>query len=166
MSKETTQNFAKTYEAYFDPLYRSCLMRVKDKEIVKDIVQDTFAKTWRYISLGGVIHNQKAFLYKTMRNIVVSYYRSKKATSLDALIEADSFEPAAIPSASIETNAEGHIALDQLSKIPEKYRDVVVLHLVKGLSFKEISGLRSEAENTVIVRFHRAIKKIRQLFLK
>lgn len=141
-------------------------MRIRDKELVKDIVQDTFAKTWRYISLGGVVRNEKAFLYKTMRNIVVSYYRSKKATSLDAMIETEAFEPAAIPSAPIETNAEGHMALDQLDKIPEKYRDVVILHLVKGLSFKEISGLKSEAENTVIVRFHRAIKKIRTLFLR
>ncbi len=163
---EKSQNFADIYRSHFASLYRSCLLRVSDREKVVDIVQDTFAKAWRYIVIGGTIHNEKAFLYKTMRNMIVSYYRTKKPSSLDMLAEAESFDPPAEPNASIEDGAEGKLALDKLRDIPEKYRDVVTLHFVRGLTFREIAEITAEAENTVIVRFHRAIKKMRALFLR
>jgi RNA polymerase sigma-70 factor (ECF subfamily) len=134
--------------------------------MVTDIVQDTFAKAWKYVVQGGVIHNEKAFLYKTMRNIVVSYYRSKKSFSLDTLLENEAYEPPSVPSTSIIDHAEGMMAVHQLENIPPKYKEVVKLHFDKGLSFKEISKITHEAENTVIVRFHRAIKKMRVIFLR
>ncbi len=163
---EKSKNFALVYHAHFANLYKSCLFRVRDREIVTDIVQDTFAKAWRYISIGGIIRNEKAFLYKTMRNIIVSYYRAKKTFSLDLLSDTESFDPPAEPRVSIEDHAESMIAIRELDHIPEKYKDVVVMHFIKGLSFKEIAAITSEAENTVIVRFHRAIKKLRTLFLR
>jgi RNA polymerase sigma-70 factor (ECF subfamily) len=134
--------------------------------MVTDIVQDTFAKAWKYVVGGGIIRNEKAFLYKTMRNIVVSYYRSKKSFSLDALMENEAYEPPSVSSAPIVDHAEGMMAEQQLEKIPPKYKEVVKLHFGKGLSFREIAEITHEAENTVIVRFHRAIKKIRVLFLR
>jgi RNA polymerase sigma-70 factor (ECF subfamily) len=163
---EKSQNFADVYRTNFASLYRSCLLRVRDRERVIDIVQDTFAKTWVYIVMGGTIRNEKAFLYRTMRNIIVSYYRTKKPFSLDELAENEAFDPPFQPNSSIEDNAEGHLAVDKLRDIPEKYKAIVIQHFMRGLSFREIAQVTAEAENTVIVRFHRAIKKMRVLFLR
>ena len=82
------------------------------------------------------------------------------------MIDNESFDPPQKNVSTVEDHAEGKIAVRELQKIPEKYRDVVILHSLKGLSFKEIAARTHEAENTVIVRFHRAIKKVRAQFLK
>lgn len=165
-----TDNISKTFiqasEEHIDALFRYCLFHVSDREMAKDIVQDTFMRTWNYIADGKEVRNMKAFLYETMRNLIIDYYRSKKTLSLDALAEDEHFDPPVREEVSIEEHAESGIAFKYLERIPKEYRKVVVMRYVKGLSFKEIARLTREAENTVAVRFHRALKKLKTLFLR
>ncbi|MES2060049.1 MAG: RNA polymerase sigma factor [Patescibacteria group bacterium] len=162
--EETKNNFVKAYEEHVDALYRYTMFNVRDKESAKDIVQNTFTKTWNYIAMGGEIDNIKAFLYKTLKNLIIDYYRSKKSASLDTLMEDEYFDPPAPVEVSIEEHAESLLAFKLLDKIPAEYKEVIMLRCVEGLSFKEIAHVLSEAENTVAVRFHRALKKVKELF--
>lgn len=162
--EEQKNNFIKAYEENADALFRHCLFNVRDREIAKDIVQDTFVKTWNYIVEGGEVLNLKAFFYHTMKNLIIDYYRKKKAVSLDALREDENFDPSAQVEVSIEEYSESLIAFKLLDKIPSEFKEVVVLRCVQELSFREISEIIGESENTVAVRYHRALKKIRKLF--
>jgi RNA polymerase sigma-70 factor (ECF subfamily) len=91
---EMQKDFIRAYDENADALFRQCFFKVHDREIAKDILQDTFARTWDYSTKGNTILNMRAFLYRTMNNLVVDYYRKKKAVSLDSL-EEDGFNPVA-----------------------------------------------------------------------
>ncbi len=164
--EDTKNNFIKAYEEHVDALFRHCLFSVRDKETAMDIVQDTFAKTWNYIVGGGEIQNIRAFLYKIMKNLIIDYYRKKKTDSLDAMQEDENFDPPAVVDVSIEEHSESMIAFKLLDKIPKEHKDVIVMRCVEGLSFKEISHITNEGENTVAVRYHRGLKKVKELFNK
>jgi len=159
-------NYIKAYDEYVDALFRYASFNVRDRETAKDIVSDTFAKTWSYIAGGGQIENMKAFLYRTLKNLIIDHYRAKKAISLDALTEDEHFDPVAEVEISIEEHSESMLAFGLLDRIPKEYKDIVVMRCVQGLSFREIAHITSEQENTVAVRFHRALKKVKDLFNK
>ncbi len=60
--------------------------------MAKDLVQETYMKTWNSMVKGEDIHNIRAFFYKILGNLVVDHYRKKKTLSLDRLSEVG-FEP-------------------------------------------------------------------------
>lgn len=157
-------NFIKAYDKHVDALFRYARFNVRDKEVAKDIVSDTFAKTWSYVVGGGEIENMKAFLYRTLKNLIIDHYRSKKSVSLDTMASEDNFDPEAEVEVSIEEHADSMIAFSLLDRIPEEYKEVVVMRCVQGLSFREIALIMSEQENTVAVRYHRALKKVKDLW--
>lgn len=162
--EEIKNNFIRAYEENADALFRHCLFNIRDREVAKDILQDTFTKTWNYMVGGGQILNLKAFFYQTMKNLIIDYYRKKKAVSLDTLREDENFDPPEHVEVSIEEHTESILAFRLLDKIPGEFKEVIMMRCVNGLSFREISHITGEPENTVAVRYHRAIKKIKKLF--
>lgn len=164
MTEEIKTNFTKVFESHSDAIFRYCLMRVSDRETAKDLAQNAFLKTWDYLYRGKEVKDLKNFLYKVAHNLVIDYYRLKKTESLDRLAEDTGFDPTASEGASNEEEADASYALKLLDRIPPEYREVVVLRYVEGLSFKDIAGITGESENTVTVRFHRAIEKLKKIF--
>ena len=44
------RDFLATYEENANALFRHCLARVRNRELAKDIVQETFTRTWEYLA--------------------------------------------------------------------------------------------------------------------
>ena len=125
-------------------------------------MQETFIKTWEYISRGGEIKNIRAFLYKVANNLVIDESRKKKALSLDALME-DGFDFGADERGKLENIISAKEALALMQKLDDGYKEVVLLRYVEDLSPKEIAEILGETENMVSVRIHRGIQKIKEL---
>lgn len=157
------KEFLKAYELNSDALYRQCFFKVHDSELARDIVQETFTRVWDYLAKGKEVLNMKAFLYKTLNNLIIDEYRKKKATSLDLMSE-DGFDPEAPEGSSAHERFEGQKALEFIDKLPEPYKEAVFLRYVNGLELKEISEVTGEAENTVSVHVHRGLNKLREMF--
>ena len=77
-----------------DAIFRHCYFRVFDRERARDLVQETFLKTWEYLTRGHDIENIRAFLYRVATNLIIDDSRRKKEISLEQLSESG-FDPAA-----------------------------------------------------------------------
>lgn len=166
MQKNLQQNqdeYLKAFEEFSDGIFRHCLYRVSNREVSRDLTQETFLKVWQYIVSGGEILNMKAFLYKTANNLVIDYYRKKKSDSLDVLQE-DGFDPIGDSDIEIVQGAEVSQALAILQKLSEDDREILVFRFVDGLSITEIADTLGETENVVSVRIHRALQKAKNIF--
>src|ERR1700685_683804 len=86
------REFMLAYEDHADALFRHVLLRVREREKAKDIVQDAFSKTWIYLSEGNTIDHIKAFLFRVANNLIVDWARKKKSSSLDIMMDEDGFE--------------------------------------------------------------------------
>lgn len=153
------QKFIREYEENADGIFRFCYFKLPDREIAKDITQETFMKTWNYLANGGEIKMFKAFFYTTARNLITDFYRKKKSESLDALAEGG-FDPVA-PSENIEDKIDGGILLDLLRKMDSDSGDLVLMRFVEGLSPKEIASVVGDSPNNVSVKIHRALEKLK-----
>ncbi|OGE76396.1 MAG: hypothetical protein A3K06_02695 [Candidatus Doudnabacteria bacterium RIFCSPHIGHO2_01_52_17] len=164
MSKETKQSeaYLKAYDEYADAIYRYCLFRVFNEEKAKDLAQDTFLRTWEYLANGRQIENIRAFLYRVATNLIIDQSRKKREESLDVLQE-QGFEPGFEELDRIEANMDSEQFLEILQELDEPTRLCLTLRYVEDLEPREIAEITGESANTVSVRIHRGIKKLKIL---
>lgn len=168
MDKE--KEFLDAYDAHADAIFRHCFFRLSDREKAIDMMQETFTRTWDFMRQGGEVTNWKSFLYKVANNLVIDEYRKKKATSLDAILEQET-----VSEGDFEELIEGSLAqtIDALDgkrlvslfkELPLHYREALTMRFVDGLSPKEMAQLLGESENTISVRVHRGLARLRAIF--
>ena len=161
-----TENFIKSYEDYADALFRFAYFRIRNRELARDLVQDCFVRVWDYIATGKEIENFRAFLYRTLRNIIVDETRKKKTVSLDAMRDegfdlTDNFKKT-----ELEFRLDSKNIADRLIALSEDDREIIVMRYINELGPKEIAEILDESENVISVRINRALKKAREIFAK
>lgn len=160
-SGDSMEDFSAAYNEYKDAIFRHCYFHTFDRELAKDLLQETFVKTWEYIVAGNKVENLRAFLYKVATNLVINAARKKKEQSLEALQE-QGFDPAGDGDsfASRDPIAETRV-MNVLGKIEEPYRSAVTMRFIEGLSPAEIANVTGENANAVSVRINRGLKQLR-----
>ena len=159
--QDIKETFTKVYLEESDTLYRYCYFRVSDKERAIDLVQEAFIRAWKYMQEGNEIQNMRAFLYTASRNLIIDEYRKKKNISLENLSE-DGFEAKAIESLPYEIAYEADIAIQEIHKLSDSYRDILFLRFVDDVSVQEIAKILELSENLVSVRIHRGLLELRK----
>lgn len=157
------QEFIKVYDQFADAIFRHCVFRVSDREKAKDITQGAFVRLWDYMLQGKEIDNMRALLYRIANNLIIDEYRKKKVVSLDQMRDEEGFDIGFEPMHDIESRDEYEHAQALLERLPDKYREALVMRHIDGLSVKEIAHLTHESENVISVRIHRAIEKLKDL---
>lgn len=166
MKEDVTESFIKSFDVYSDELFRFAYFRIRDRELAKDLVQDSFIRTWNYIVAGKEIENFRAFLYRTLRNIIIDESRKKKSVSLDALQDTG-FDPGdSFRKHELEARLDSKNIVDKLSALNADDREIIVMRFINELGPKEIAEILGESENVVSVRINRALKKARELSTK
>lgn len=154
--------FVKAYDLHADAIFRYCYFRLKDRERAKDLMQETFAKTWAYLQSGKHVENMRAFLYKVAYNATMTELGRAKVQSLDALAEEAGYDPPDERTPLPSDDAEHALLMRRLDELDEDARDTLVLRYMNGLPVKEIAEMRGEEPNAVSVRIHRALKILRE----
>ena len=156
------QQFMKAYKENADALFRYCYLRVSDRELALDLLQNVCLNTWQFIQKGGVVNNMRSFLFTTAHNLVIDEYRKKKSVSLDAMRD-EGFDVHNDKDNIVEDRIDGERAVAFLATIPKMYREAIYMQYVEGLSVKEIAEITGESENNISVRIHRGLQKLRSI---
>jgi len=166
-AKDFEETFRKAYEEHMDAIFRHCYFRVFDRERALELTQDTFMKTWKYLSEKGKIDNIRAFLYKTATNLVIDHARKQKLRKHDSLesLKEIGFEPVN-KSAGADIETDARLVVAAIDKLKSIYRDVMYLKYVGGFGPKEISQRLGLSENAVSVRLHRGLKQLKKRYEK
>jgi len=159
-SQGDSESFGLIFDRYGNKIYRFVYFRVKNKEIAEDIASQTFLKIWEYISSGKKIKQFKAFTYRTARNLIIDYYRSRENEELPLIYLEDEIED------NIKVDPDKAIDREMLEKLlrtlPDDQREIVVLRYIEEFSMKEISKIVDKSPGHVRVIIHRSIKELRK----
>ena len=161
MSSE--KRFLHAYEELSDALFRHAYYRILDRHKAQDLMQETFVRIWNAITEKHTIENMRAFAYTVLNHLIIDDVRKKKPVSFSPLDTDDEkgFDPPSNDHAILETHIEAEHLLGVLGELDPECRDLITMRFVDDLSIKEIAALTNERENTVSVRIHRALEKIR-----
>ena len=161
MNKITEQRFLEAYELYADAIFRYCFFRIWNREEASDLMQETFTKTWKYVSERESVDNIRAFLYQVARNLVIDTVRKRRPTiSVDYLAEVG-LEPSQDSRERLFNYLDGSLLLDVLDELEPAYREVLLLRYVQGLRPKEIAHLLEVSPNALSVRLHQAKRMLK-----
>jgi RNA polymerase sigma-70 factor, ECF subfamily len=167
--QKAVKKFNDLYTTEVDALFRYCFFRMSDKEQAKDIIQEAFMRVWdTFVKDMENIKNPRALLFKITSNLVIDWYRKKKAVSLDSLLDSEnsdnylqisdnSFE-------QIEIQSEGKIFLKYVSSLDVTYQQVVYLRYVENMSPKDIAEVTGLSANVVSVRINRGIEILKKKY--
>ncbi len=163
--QEEEKEFLAAYDEYSASLFRFLTMKIADREVARDLTQETFTRAWDYRQGGGVIREWKPFLFRTAYNLVVDVYRKKRPVSLDALIDDQGFAVSDDSADEKQTvvSAEMSLVRKGIDQLDETYRDIILLRYTEDLPPKEIARITGLSENVVSVRIHRGIEKLKTI---
>lgn len=147
--------------------YQAQLLRytsrvLNNAEAAQDVVQDTFVRlyrNWRRVFERGV--PLKGWLFRTAHNAAVDYIRkeSRLKTLHDRKLEFDAVTGAGDKERQ-ELDARQAIVMEHLNALNAKEREVLVLRLQEGMSYKEIAKVIRRSEGYVGTLIHSATKKL------
>lgn len=163
MKKITESQFIASYDSYADSLFRHCYLRVFDKDLAKDLVQEAFIRVWNYLAEGKEIRNFKSFLYQVADNLIIDNSRKRKTISLDLLKEKGVEPRLSTEDGKLDKLIDAKRAAEIISLLEEPYRQVILFRYLDDLSVKEIARICGEKENNISVRIHRGLKKLEEI---
>jgi len=108
------------------------LSRISDENIAEDILQEVFVKIHSRIDTLKDIRRLRGWIYQIARYAIIDHYRSKKATAPF---------PEAITSLENSKNNDVDVLPcieAMIDRLPEKYRQAVILTTYQGLTQKEM----------------------------
>lgn len=131
------------------------LRLVDDAVIAEDMVQDAFMKAWIYIEKGGEIDNFTAFMYRTLRNVCLSYLRDKR----DML--GEEYIPE-VEEEDIDTSFRDAEIWKAIDSLPEKCREIFLMSKRDGLTNEEIADELEISVKTVKNQMTKAFQRLRE----
>lgn len=162
MKRVDEKTFISAYDSYADAIYRYCYFKVYDRERARELMQETFFKAWEYLQKGKEIENLRAFLYRTAHNLCVNEVLKNKPLSLDEMRENIGYDPEDHKQVSPEREGEAALMMTKLAGLADNEREVLQLRYVEGLPVKDIADALGEAPNTISVRIHRALARLKE----
>lgn len=155
--------FNGAHHDYEKGLNSYAFFKTNDRNVGKNLVQDTFMKTWVYLVKKGKIDLMKTFLYHVLNNLIIDQYRKHKTSSLDSMIEKG-FDSGEDTTENLFTKIDGETVVLLISKLPTNYQKIMRMKYVQDLSIKEISLITGQSKNTIAVQTHRGLEKLKALY--
>lgn len=140
--------------AYGDALMRFCYLRLGDRQLAQDALQETLFRAWKaYRRKPDVIDYERAWLYKIAGNACRDMKRGAwfqhvdRQTPIDALSLADGATP------------EDRLLFLDVLRLPEKLRQAILLYYYENMTLSEIA----RALGTSTAAIHRRLQKAKEL---
>lgn len=151
---------------HLNELYRTANRLTQNQTDAEDLVQETFMQAWKSFDRYEVGTNCRAWLYKILFN-KVDHYRRKKYTRAKYMQEADEeiFNNASFVAPVPEHLTDTEV-IKALDKLPDHYREVVMLTDVHEFSYKEAADILQIPIGTVMSRLNRARTQLRKSLTK
>ena len=175
-SDEEVVSRALTEKAAFAEIvsrYESKLLRyirrigVYQEQDAEDVLQNVFLKVYRHLNDFDPSLSFSSWIYRIAHNETVSFLRKKNVRpqghyvydSEDALKRiCDEYDTAN----EAESNINQEHIRASLSKIKQKYRDVIILRYFEEREYKEISDILKIPTSSVGTLLHRAKKSLQK----
>jgi len=157
----TVEDFESAAMPHLNDLYRTALRIIRNQTEAEDAVQETYYQAWKSFHRFEIGTNCRAWLFKILFHVINHQRRKIWRWSLFADIEEAPCETPTYES-PVPQNLTDEEVLQAFEKIPQHYREVVLLADVEEFSYKEISSALDIPIGTVMSRLNRGRKLLRE----
>jgi RNA polymerase sigma-70 factor (ECF subfamily) len=157
-------NFDETVLPHLNAAYNLARWLMRNEHDAQDAVQEAYLRAFRFFALfrGG---DARPWLMKIVRNTCFSQLRAHRLMQDVAEFDENVARPdscAPNPEEALLQHDSGDLVRKALDALPLKFREVVILRELEGMSYKEIAGITGMPTGTVMSRLSRARGRLRQ----
>jgi RNA polymerase sigma-70 factor (ECF subfamily) len=145
---------------YGDKVFRLAYSILDNRAVAEDAAQDAFVRVWRALPSYRGLASVSTWVYAIARNTSLTALKRQQARSAFSLDEP-----------AVRTRAENQAAATPgeerwpdlprlVSRLPEKYRQVILLFYMEEKSYDEVAALLDLPMGTVKTYLHRARKAL------
>ena len=159
------QTFHKLYEKYYERVHSICFRMTRNASESEDLTQEVFILLFRVI---GSFRGEAAFttwLHRLTVNHVLMHFRKRKRWP-DQTSETREFKACIVDGTEDpkRTRIVDRILLTEvIAKLPEGYRQAIILHDIQGLEHREIAERRGRSIGTSKSQLHKGRVMLRRL---
>jgi RNA polymerase sigma-70 factor, ECF subfamily len=154
LKQKNYQSFDTFYNLTKNQVFYAIISVVKDNDLAEDLMQDTYVKFLEKIDQYKDGANPYAYLSTIARNLAINTYNQRKRE----VYSEEIFET--IPSPEENNNEEDIFKI--LDLLDPDEREVVTLHIINNLKFREIVPIVEKPLGTVLWIYNKAIKKLKE----
>lgn len=149
--------YSEIYKKYYQKIYNYFWYRVgHDRDIADDLTQETFIKAYRALPRYKITRaSYYSYLLTIAHNILVNFYRTPQAISLDAVGDV----PHEVWDDIIKKD-EAKLLWRTIQQLPAPERDILYMKYQSGMKVKEIAKVTKKSENAVKLLLSRTRKKL------
>jgi RNA polymerase sigma-70 factor (ECF subfamily) len=156
------EKFTGLAEAYGLDLYRYAMWICGNDALAKDLVQETYLRAWKALDSLQDDRAAKSWLITILRREYARTFERKvpKFTDVDTVevAEETELEP--------DDRVEVQLLRSNIQKLPQKYREPLLLQVVMGHSCEEIAQQLGISKSAVMTQLFRARQQLRDRLQK
>jgi RNA polymerase sigma factor (sigma-70 family) len=135
--------------------------------VADDLVQDVFFRILKYRKTFRDESWFKAWMFHIARNARFDYYRSHRGEGVLEDGQAEEVaSPSPLPGQQLEHQQQAMLLECAMFKLSPEKREVLVLSRYQDMKYEQIAELMGCEVGTVKTRVHRALKELRDNFLR
>ena len=155
--------FSKIIEKYKDKTFNYVYSQVKDYDEALDITQEIFIMTIEALRSFRRESKFSTWFYSIMVNYCKNYRKKNSRYNLVSINSSrgdDEYDmqlpdERENPENEVIMNDSLRIVKDEIDKLPDDYREILLLRDIQGLSYNEIADILEISLSNVKVRIHR-----------
>ncbi|MDZ7638966.1 MAG: sigma-70 family RNA polymerase sigma factor [Bryobacterales bacterium] len=136
-------------------IYRAALAMFGNPAEAEDVAQEVFVQAWQSFDRFEPGSNCRAWLFKILSfkagHHRRKWFRRRREAAVDEILENTTEAPVPIPEGLKDEDV-----LAALARVPEAFREVLILADVQEFSYKEIAEIAEIPIGTVMSRLSRA----------
>lgn len=137
--------FNHVYRKYFPILYHYGHQFTKDKELVKDMIQDLFIYLKEKSKRLGKTTSIKFYLYKAYRRRITRYLKKNRSDNKRTQRDYAGFEVALSQESTIINSAIDEELKQKLERafgiLTRRQREIIIYYFFEGFSYREITSV-------------------------
>jgi len=172
---EKVEIFEEEFLPHIHSIYNFAYRITFDEDDAKDLVQETFLKSFRFIDSFQKGTNAKAWLFRILKNSFINEFRKKNKEpvkidyqEVETFYNSDEVNHLIASNLQVEAIKEmiGDEVSIALNSLEVDFRTVIILCDLEGFSYEEMALILDVPLGTVRSRLHRARNLLREKLKK
>ena len=155
-------DFEQVFLRHLDAAYNLARWLLRNDQDAEDAVQEAYMRAHKAFARfrGG---DGKAWLMTILRNVCYTMIKKLRAHETPEPFDEEIHQPSGESETqqAFRQKASAECLQQALEKLPDEFREIIVLHDLEGLAYKEIAGVVNIPIGTVMSRLARARGRLR-----
>jgi RNA polymerase sigma-70 factor (family 1) len=162
------QAFATLYSHYAPLLYKAVYpLTNRSKEDTEEIIQELFVKIWDRRDNMLTIQSFRPFVFRLARNRVIDWYRKNESKKSYCTFYSENYGDGSVSVTDDLLFEEYYaIAMEAISRLPARQRQIFNLRHTEDLSLNEIAGKLRISLHAVKKQLYQATRFVREYLHK